>query len=162
MDNQELKAIAFHALYKYTDKIITEQELRNILKPGSNKCKIDFKVQTNGKDYNDNIEGLLNIGEDGTMASTHTPDLKELILYILSHLNSIIRQKILKKYAVDYFNNKTGERTNDLEELSMELELLLSNLRVHKQIPRQGNVSFSFPKINPKQLLAIDLAKLID
>lgn len=151
-DEEILRAHAFFAVNRYSNKIIKQEELRRLLKSGTSyKCEIKFDVKLN---INDNLKEFQEIIEyaklviehDGTTASTTTPEVEKLIAYILSHLNKTTQDKILNNLIDDYMDGNLDQRIQP--NLLWSVKRVLQQLRAENIIDRKGDVSVYLPSVN--------------
>ena len=129
-----LSPIVSHAIAVAAKRLTADS--RDQLKPGA------YEVAENIR-----IVGTLTVGHDSTSAGTHTPSADILLGLVLSKMNAVTRQAILRDVAADFA--AAGNEYPDVpEEIVEATEAFTASLRRKITQKRRGAVSGQFSIVN--------------
>jgi hypothetical protein len=136
LDSLEQADIVWAMLGKIGSKQADREKLAD---GGQHSMRLLISGEIDGQIFEQSLVGNLSIGHAQQRATSATPQLPQLLAYILGKLNAATRDRILVDVPHDFREN--GQQLPEVDtEMLKQTERLLSQLRQSKTVTARGNL----------------------
>ena len=133
-----------HVVWAAMEKVGHKQLKPDLIADGSRHL-VDLKLEgkVDGVSFRQRVTSVVTIGHEREKASSVTPQVPELVAYVLSKLNSATRSRILNDIPLDFEENDNQLPSSD-PELVQEVKQMLKTLRQTKTVVARGPIRVEY------------------
>lgn len=123
--------------------------------PAGSSMVVDLRIDgfIEGQPIEHSISGRLTVGRDSERASSTTPNLDQVLAWVLGKLNKATREAVLRDLPAEFEANGSA-MPNVTVGAVVQVKTLLSKLRQTKQTPVRGSVKYEYV-LTPAQLKVV-------
>lgn len=129
-----------HVVWAMMEKVGRKQVNPDMIADGS-RHRVDLKLEglVDGQPFRQQVTSVVTIGHEQQKSSSVTPQVPELVAYILSKLNSATRSRILSDIPSEFSENENQLPESD-PALVEEARQMLKSLRQNKTVTARGPI----------------------